>query len=161
MKFRALFPNQFVNARLLIETLHGVLIMPGAAVQQGEPGTFVYLIRSDGIVHLQPVELGPGDNDAVDVQSGLNEGDRVVTDGADRLREGARVVIPPANGEARGAVTSELAPAAPGSVGRPRGSRAVAGAEWTGMRCVECGFTAVTERPERTAHGYKRFRCRG
>ena len=57
-------------------------------------------------------------------------------------------------------VTLELAPAALGSVGRPRYSRAVAGAEWTEMRCVGCGSAAITERPERTGHGYKRFGCR-
>ena len=91
----ALFPNQFVNAKLVVETLRNVVTAPTAAIQRGEPGTFVYAIRPDDTVHVQPVKLGPTDGDKVEVVSGLNEGDRVVTDGADRLREGAKVTIPP------------------------------------------------------------------
>ncbi|MBV9747233.1 MAG: MdtA/MuxA family multidrug efflux RND transporter periplasmic adaptor subunit [Acetobacteraceae bacterium] len=91
----ALFPNQFVNAKLVVETLRNVVVAPTAAIQRGEPGTFVYVIRPDNTVHVQPVKLGPTDGDKVAIVSGLNEGDRVVTDGADRLREGAKVTIPP------------------------------------------------------------------
>jgi membrane fusion protein, multidrug efflux system len=91
----ALFPNQFVNAKLLVETLRNVVTVPTAAIQRGEPGTFVYVVRQDDTVHVQPVKLGPTDGDTVEVESGLNAGDRVVTDGADRLREGAKVTIPP------------------------------------------------------------------
>jgi membrane fusion protein, multidrug efflux system len=94
----ALFPNQFVNAKLLVETLHDVVTAPTAAVQRGEPGTFVYVIAPDNTVHVQPVKLGPTDGDKVEILSGLNAGDRVVTDGADRLREGAKVTIPPPPG---------------------------------------------------------------
>ena len=97
----ALFPNQFVNAKLVVETKQDVLVAPTAAIQRGEPGTFVYAIRPDDTVHVQPVKLGPTDGDKVMIESGLNEGDRVVTDGADRLREGAKVTVPQAgNGEA-------------------------------------------------------------
>jgi len=91
----ALFPNQFANAKLLVETLHGVAVAPATAIQRGEPGTFVYAVRPDDTVHVQPVKLGPVDGDKVEIESGLSEGDRVVTDGADRLREGAKVTIPP------------------------------------------------------------------
>lgn len=108
----ALFPNQFVNARLVVETLRGVIVAPTAAVQRGEPGTFVYTVRPDDTVHVQPVKLGPTDGDKVEVVSGLNEGDRVVTDGADRLREDAKVTVPPPPG-AQGGVAAP-GQAAPG-----------------------------------------------
>ena len=97
-----LFPNQFVNIRLLVETLRGVETVPQSAVQQGEPGTFVYLVRPDNTVHVQPVKLGPSDNGKVQVVSGLQDGDQVVTDGADRLREEAKVTIPAPGGNGSG-----------------------------------------------------------
>jgi multidrug efflux system membrane fusion protein len=107
---RALFPNQFVNAQLLVETLHGVVVAPATAIQRGEPGTFAYVVRADDTVHVQPVKLGPQDGANVEIVSGLAEGDRVVTDGADRLREGATVTVPQpgsAQGGAPGAPASE------------------------------------------------------
>lgn len=97
----ALFPNQFVNAKLLVDTHHGVVTIPPAAVQRGAPGSFVYLIRPDETVTVRPVTLGPQDGDAVEVSKGLEAGDRVVTDGADRLREDAKVTIP-AEGDKQG-----------------------------------------------------------
>ncbi len=109
VKFRAifdngdfrLFPNQFVNTKLLVETLTGVVVAPSTAVQQGAPGTFVYLVRANDTVHVQPVKLGPGDGSRVEIVSGLAEGDRVVTDGTDRLREGAKVELPDPAGAAK------------------------------------------------------------
>ncbi|MBV8911640.1 MAG: efflux RND transporter periplasmic adaptor subunit, partial [Acetobacteraceae bacterium] len=92
-----LFPNQFVNAKLLADTLHDALAIPSAAVQRGEPGTFVFLIGDDGTVHVQKVTLGPVDGLNVAVLDGLKEGDKVVTDGADRLRDGAKVTVPDPN----------------------------------------------------------------
>lgn len=97
-----LFPSQFVNAKLLVKTLQGVVVAPSAAIQRGEPGTFVYTIKPDNTVHVQVVKLGPGDGDKVAIESGLDAGDRVVTDGTDRLREGVRVIIPASNGAAPG-----------------------------------------------------------
>jgi len=88
-----LFPNQFVNVRLLIDTLRGVTIVPGAAIQRGAPGTFVYLINADNTVSVRKVVLGPGDSDRVSITSGLSPGDRVVIDGADKLRDGARISL--------------------------------------------------------------------
>ncbi len=120
----ALFPNQFVNAKLVVETLRGVVTAPTAAIQRGEPGTFVYVIRPDDTVHVQVVKLGPTDGDKVEVASGLNEGDRVVTDGADRLREGAKVTIPPppsaqGSGPAQGQPSGQAPAQAPGEQGSP------------------------------------------
>ena len=77
-----LFPNQFVNARLLADTLHGVVTVPAAAIQRGAPGTFVYLLTADNTVSVRPVGLGPADGDKVQVVSGLAVGDKVVVDGA-------------------------------------------------------------------------------
>jgi multidrug efflux system membrane fusion protein len=89
-----LFPNQFVNARLLVRMLHDVVTVPIAAVQGVAPSTYVYLINADDTVSVRPIKLGPTDGEMVQVESGLAPGDRVVVDGADRLRDGVRVTIP-------------------------------------------------------------------
>ena len=89
----ALFPNQFVNARLLIDTVQGTAVIPTAAVQRGQPGTFVYLVKPDDTVSVQKVTLGPQSGDNVAVSQGLSPGDKIVVDGADKLREGAKVVL--------------------------------------------------------------------
>lgn len=86
-----LFPNQFVNARLLVDTLHDVVTVPTAAIQRGAPGTYTYLVGADATVTVRPVKMGVTDGDKVQIVSGLAVGDRVVIDGADRLREGAHV----------------------------------------------------------------------
>jgi membrane fusion protein, multidrug efflux system len=88
-----LFPNQFVNIKLTVDTLKGTNIVPDSAIQRGAPGTFVYLVKSDQTVTAQPVTLGPDDGTKVAVTKGLNPGDVVVTDGADRLKDGAKVAI--------------------------------------------------------------------
>jgi multidrug efflux system membrane fusion protein len=89
-----LYPNQFVNARLLVNTMQGTIRVPVPAVQRGEPGTFVYLINQDNTVTVRPIKVGPVDGGFQAVLSGLNPGDRVVTDGTDRLRDGALVTLP-------------------------------------------------------------------
>jgi membrane fusion protein, multidrug efflux system len=89
----ALFPNQFVNVRLLVDTMRNVTVIPTSAIQRGAPGTFVYLINSDNSVTVKPVDLGPQSGERVAVRSGLSPGDRVVIDGADKLRNGAKVVV--------------------------------------------------------------------
>ena len=86
-----LFPNQFVNIQLLLDTLQQASLVPVAAVQRGAPGTFVYLVKSDETVAAQPVKLGPGDTQRIAVTDGVKPGDRVVIDGADRLKDGAKV----------------------------------------------------------------------
>lgn len=101
-----LFPNQFVNVQLLVNTLQKVPIVPVTAIQRGEPGTFVYVLKPDRTVAIQTVKLGPGSAQAVVVLSGLKTGDKVVTDGTDRLHDGAKVVLAgarPARGGARSA----------------------------------------------------------
>ena len=102
---QALFPQQFVNAHLLVDTLHAPVLVPNAAVQRGSPGTFVYLVGADDTVAVRKVVAGPADSSSTAITSGLAAGDRVVVDGADRLHEGAKVAVPadhaePAAGEA-------------------------------------------------------------
>ncbi|MGA2189037.1 MAG: efflux RND transporter periplasmic adaptor subunit [Steroidobacteraceae bacterium] len=92
-----LFPSQFVNVVLLLDTQRNVVTVPIAAVQRGAPGTYVYLVNADNTVSVHPITLGAQDGGFFAVVSGLNPGDRVVTDGADRLRDGAHVAIPAAS----------------------------------------------------------------
>lgn len=92
-KGHELFPNQFVNARLLVNVLRNVVVIPSAAIQRGPQGTFVYLIKSDKTAEIRTVVVGIIQGGDASIESGLAEGDLVVTDGADRLREGARVAI--------------------------------------------------------------------
>jgi multidrug efflux system membrane fusion protein len=86
-----LFPNQFVNARMLVETRKGVVTVPAAALQRGVQGMFVYVVKDDSTVTVRPVSPGPAENGRVAIENGVAEGERVAVDGLDRLREGARV----------------------------------------------------------------------
>ena len=102
----ALFPNQFANIRLQLDTLEAALSVPNSAVQRGAIGTFVYVVKEDNSVTVRRVRLGQVDGDWTSVQGELSPGDKVVTDGADRLREGAKVEVitpPPARGTGQGA----------------------------------------------------------
>ena len=109
-----LFPNQFVNVRLQLDTLKGVLVVPTAAVQRGSQGIYIYVV-ADGQVALRKVQTLATDGDFTAVQGELKEGDQVVTDGADRLRDGgkAEVIKVPAAGAS-----------GPGGRGRGRGAGA-------------------------------------
>jgi membrane fusion protein, multidrug efflux system len=89
----SLFPNQFVNARLLVDTVRNTITVPPAAVQQGAEGSTVYVVDGANKVHLRKVQTGASDSQLVAVTSGLAAGDRVVTDGADRLQDGATVSV--------------------------------------------------------------------
>src|SRR5207248_6452175 len=90
---QALYPNQFVNIQLLVDTLQGADLVPNAAVQRGAPGTFVYVVKPDETVAAQAVTLGPGDDQRIVVTKGLEPGQIVVVDGADRLKDGAKVRV--------------------------------------------------------------------
>jgi membrane fusion protein, multidrug efflux system len=90
---RTLYPNQFVNIRLLLDTHKDVVTMTTSGVQRGVPGTFVYLVNADSTVSVRPVKLGVTDGDRVEVMSGLQPGDRIVVDGADKLRDGAKIIV--------------------------------------------------------------------
>ena len=86
-----LFPNQFVNVRMLVDVLHGVTRIPTAGVQRGTQGTFAYVIKSDNTVTMRTIKLGPIEGEFAAVESGLTPGEQVVVDGSDKLREGAKV----------------------------------------------------------------------
>jgi membrane fusion protein, multidrug efflux system len=92
-KDNQLFPNQFVNARLLAEVRRDVIIIPATAIQQGPKGPFVFLVNADRTVAVRPVSAGEIQGGEVSIKSGVAAGDLVVIDGADRLREGAKVEI--------------------------------------------------------------------
>jgi membrane fusion protein, multidrug efflux system len=89
----ALFPNQFVNARLLLETRQGVTLVPTAAIQRSPQGTFVYLIKADQTVTVRQVRPGPTEADETAIDEGLAPGDQVVVEGTERLQEGSKVEL--------------------------------------------------------------------
>ena len=89
----ALFPNQFVNARLLLEIKRGATLVPNAAIQRSPQGAFVYVVKADQTVAMRPVTIGVSQGDETSVGTGLTPGDPVVVDGADRLRDGAKVEV--------------------------------------------------------------------
>lgn len=146
-----LFPNQFVNVRLLVQTLRNQVVVPTAAVQRGSQGTFVFVVQPDHTVAMRSVTLGPQQDDKAAVTKGLNPGETVVTDGADRLREGAEVIIP------SGQKVEKVAPAAnatapePGSVASRDAERAqrrakmmkVCGEDIKKLCSGEQGFAAI------------------
>ena len=95
-----LFPNQFVNIQLLVNTLHDQITIPSSAVHRGAPNgvltSFVYLVKSDNTVTVRPVTTGVVDGEQVAITQGIAASDVVVTEGGDRLRDGATVILPAA-----------------------------------------------------------------
>jgi multidrug efflux system membrane fusion protein len=87
----SLFPNQFVNARMLVEQKNGVTLVPGAAVQRNSQNIFVYIVKPDQTVTVKAVTVGTTEGDQAEITSGVKPGDVVVTDGVDKLQEGTRV----------------------------------------------------------------------
>ena len=87
----ALFPNQFVNVRMQVETLKGATVVPTAAIQRGSVGAFVYRVNDDNTVTVRPVKLGPAEGETTVVTSGVAPGERVVVDGLDKLKDGASI----------------------------------------------------------------------
>ncbi len=88
-----LFPNQFVNARLLVDTKHDATIIPAAAVQHGPNSTFVYVIKPDSTAELRTVTVGPTEGDQTVIEEGLAPGELVVTEGLDKLKPQAKVAM--------------------------------------------------------------------
>ncbi|SEO86006.1 membrane fusion protein, multidrug efflux system [Rhodospirillales bacterium URHD0017] len=122
-KDETLFPNQFVNVRLLVDTVKDATVVPVAAIQRGQPGTFVYLVKGDDTVEIRVVELGATDGEKVQIVKGLQPGDQVVIDGTDRLRDGAKIRRP-GGGPPRAASGPPIANAPPdsqqGGTGQPQ-----------------------------------------
>jgi multidrug efflux system membrane fusion protein len=92
-KNNELFPNQFVNARLIIDVKHNALIVPSPAIQRGPQGTFVYVVKEDQTVEMRPVTIGVSQEGNALITAGLSGGEIVVVDGADRLRDGSKVEV--------------------------------------------------------------------
>jgi membrane fusion protein, multidrug efflux system len=87
----ALFPNQFVNARLLVNVRRGVVLIPAAAIQRGPESTFVFVVNEDDTVEMRNVSVGPIERDVAMIERGLSVGEVVVTQGVDKLQHGTRV----------------------------------------------------------------------
>lgn len=88
-----LFANQFVNVHLLVNTLENATLVPSPAVQEGAPGSYVYLVQPDNTVKVQVVTAGPTDGVNTVITKGLNPGDEVVVDGVDRLTDGSKISV--------------------------------------------------------------------
>lgn len=88
-----LFPNQFVNARLLMDVVRGTIVVPAAAIQRSTRGIFVYVVKTDNTAEMRPVSLGPAQGDDQSIREGVASGELIVVDGADRLRDGAKVEL--------------------------------------------------------------------
>jgi multidrug efflux system membrane fusion protein len=90
-----LFPNQFVNVTVLVDTLKNQVIVPATAIRHGPQGDFVWVLdASDSTVHVRAVKTGPGTGETTSIASGLKAGETVITEGGDRLRDGATVTLP-------------------------------------------------------------------
>ncbi|MGO4503858.1 MULTISPECIES: efflux RND transporter periplasmic adaptor subunit [unclassified Dyella] len=89
----ALFPNEFVNVQMLVDTLQKAVLVPTSAVQSGAPGDYVYLVNADQTVSVHKVTPGPSDGKSTAILAGLTAGQQVVTDGMDRLSDGAKIRI--------------------------------------------------------------------
>lgn len=97
---RGLFPNQFVNAQLLVDTLRGTVIVPTVALQASPQGAFVYVVKADSTVELRPVVVQGSDGDDSAIAQGLTGGELVVTDGMEKLRPNSKVTLPKPAGPA-------------------------------------------------------------
>ena len=89
----SLFPNQFVNARLLVNTIPNAILIPAAGLQRSQQGSFVYVVKPDKTVEMRPVTAGATQGDVVAIDKGLVAGDLVVTDGVDKLQQGSHVSV--------------------------------------------------------------------
>ena len=97
----SLWPNQFVNVHLLLETRKDALTMPASAIQRGPQGTFTYVVDAKNTVQVKPVQIALTQGNTVVIESGLQAGDRVVTDGQEKLQPGSRVNVQAPNGQSR------------------------------------------------------------
>ena len=107
-----LFPNQFVNIRLRVQTIEDATVIPSAAVQRASFGTFVYVVQPDSTVTIRRVALGPAQGERVVVASGLTPEEQVVLEGVDELTEGAKVEVIADGEPVRAAQPGEAVPAA-------------------------------------------------
>lgn len=107
----ALWPNQFVKARLLLTTRAGAIVIPTVAIQRGPKGTFVFVVSADSTVAVRPVDIESTQGDQTLLKSGLQPGEQVVVDGTNQIRAGSKVLARPVDGS--GAAAAPPTPAAP------------------------------------------------
>ena len=107
-----LYPNQFVNARVLIDVLHEAILAPAEAIQRGPQGAYVYVVKPDKVVQMRRVQLGPSEGATISVRTGLSDNEALVVDGAEKVQDGARV-------EPSVRKAPAGAPATPGAPGAP------------------------------------------
>ena len=88
-----LFPNQFVNVRMVVDVVRNTIVIPSAALQRDNQGPIVYSVKEDSTVAVRRVKPGPSDGELLSIESGLQAGERVIVDGVDRIREGAKVEV--------------------------------------------------------------------
>ncbi len=119
----ALFPNEFVNITLLVDTLHGAILVPTPAVQSGAPGDYVYLVKPGNTVSVHKVTLGPNDGKHTVIRSGLAAGDTVVTDGMDRQSDGAKIEVAAAKQATAGGASAAASAAEPASSASSAGAK--------------------------------------
>jgi multidrug efflux system membrane fusion protein len=122
-----LFPNQFVNIRLGVQTIRDATVIPSAAVQRASFGTFVYVVDDNNTVGIRKIELGPAEGDSVSIASGLAANERVVLEGVDDLKEGAKIEVIADGRPARPGDTAADPAAAPAPGERPSGGRRAGG----------------------------------
>jgi multidrug efflux system membrane fusion protein len=123
----SLFPNQFVNVHLLVDTKKNLVIVPAAAIQRGPQGTYVYAAGSDNTVKIRVVTIAQTTGDNVGLSAGLNPGEVVVIDGQDKLQDGTKITptfAAPAKGTSANAAPLPAAPAAPQTGGPSKGHAA-------------------------------------
>ncbi|MFM8893576.1 MAG: MdtA/MuxA family multidrug efflux RND transporter periplasmic adaptor subunit [Planctomycetia bacterium] len=117
---QTLFPNQFVNARLLVERLTDVTVVPAVAVQRGPESSFVYVAQPDSTAALRPVRTGPAQGDLIAIVEGIEPGEQVVTDGIDKISNKARIAVRSPADRASGAAAVATGTAPRGTSGVPR-----------------------------------------
>jgi multidrug efflux system membrane fusion protein len=127
-----LFPNQFVNVRMAVETKADATLVPTAAIQRGAPGTFVFLVKQDQTVSVTPVKVGTIEGENTEVQSGVEPGNLVVVDGADKLREGSKIELVDPNARAAQSASPPKGPpksdkGGQGAAGQGQGRRSKSG----------------------------------
>jgi membrane fusion protein, multidrug efflux system len=141
-----LYPDEFVNIKLVVTTLKDQIVVPGSAVENGPSSNFVYILNPDHTVTMRTVVTGPTDGNQIAIMKGLTAGETVVTDGADQLRDGAQVLLP---GD-----KSEAGAFAGGAGGAQGGS--------TAERCSRISDMmkgATGAKAKRLAHMYSRLGC--
>ncbi|MBZ5630632.1 MAG: MdtA/MuxA family multidrug efflux RND transporter periplasmic adaptor subunit [Acidobacteriia bacterium] len=107
---RALWPNQFVNVRLLLETMPNALTVPVAAIQRGSQGIYTYVVKPDYTVEARVVKVGVTEGNVASIEAGLKAGELVVTDGQDKLQPGAKVEVQQRGNRGNGAANASGAP---------------------------------------------------